>query len=45
MSPKITCPHCEKKFPMAEGLSSHLKDLETKAKERIEKEMGCDRER
>jgi len=39
MSPKIICPHCEKEFPMAEGLSSHLKDLETKSKERIEKEQ------
>ena len=39
MSPKIICPHSEKEFPMAEGLSSHLKDLETKSKERIEKEQ------
>jgi len=39
MSQKITCPHCEKEFPMEDGLSSHLKDLETKARERIEKEQ------
>ena len=39
MSQKITCPHCEKEFPMEEGLSSHLKDIEKKAKERIEKEQ------
>ena len=38
MSQKITCPHCEKEFPMEDGLSSHLKELETKARERIEKE-------
>ena len=39
MSQKITCPHCEKEFPMEDGLSSHLKELETKARERIEKEQ------
>ena len=39
MSQKITCPHCEKEFPMEDGLSSHLKDLETKAREKIEKEQ------
>jgi len=39
MSQKITCPHCEKEFPMEDGLSSHLKDLETKARDRIEKEQ------
>ena len=40
MSQKIKCPHCEKEFPMEDGLSSHLKDLEVKARERIEKEQG-----
>ena len=40
MSQKIKCPHCEKEFPMEDGLSSHLKDLETKARERVEKEQG-----
>ena len=40
MSQKITCPHCEKEFLMEDGLSSHLKDLEVKARERIEKEQG-----
>ena len=40
MSQKIKCPHCEKEFPMEDGLFSHLKDLETKARERIEKEQG-----
>ena len=39
MSQKITCPHCEKEFPMEDGLSSHLKDLEAKAREKIEKEQ------
>ena len=39
MSQKITCPHCEEEFPMEDGLSSHLKDLETKAREKIEKEQ------
>ena len=39
MSQKITCPHCEKEFPMEDGLSSHLKDLEIKAREKIEKEQ------
>ena len=34
MSQKITCPHCEQEFPMAEGLSSHLKDLEKKLHEK-----------
>ena len=40
MSQKIKCPHCEKEFPMEDGLSSHLKDLEAKARERIENEQG-----
>ena len=39
MSQKIICPHCQNEFPMEEGLSSHLKDLEIKAKEKIEKEQ------
>jgi hypothetical protein len=39
MSQKITCPHCKKEFPMEDGLSSHLKDIETKAREKIEKEQ------
>ena len=39
MSQKITCPHCEQEFPMAEGLSSHLKVLENTAREKIEKEQ------
>ena len=39
MSQKIKCPHCKKEFPMEEGLSSHLKDIESKARERIEKEQ------
>ena len=39
MSQKITCPHCEQEFPMAEGLSSHLKVLEDTAREKIEKEQ------
>ena len=39
MSQKITCPHCEEEFPMEDGLSSHLKDLEIKAREKIEKEQ------
>ena len=39
MSQKITCPHCEEEFPMEDGLSSHLKDLESKAREKIEKEQ------
>ena len=39
MSQKIKCPHCEKEFPMEDGLSSHLKDIETKAREKIEKEQ------
>ena len=39
MSQKIKCPHCKKEFPMEEGLSSHLKDIETKARDRIEKEQ------
>ena len=38
MSQKITCPHCKKEFPMEDGLSSHLKDIETEAREKIEKE-------
>ena len=37
MSQKITCPHCNKEFPMEEGLSSHLKDIESKAKAEIER--------
>ena len=40
MSQKIICPHCEKEFPMEDGLSSHLKDLESKARDKIEKEQG-----
>ena len=39
MSQKITCPHCEQEFPMAEGLSSHLKVLEDTARKKIEKEQ------
>ena len=35
MSQKITCPHCEKEFPMEDGLSSHLKDIETTEKENL----------
>ena len=35
MSQKITCPHCKKEFPMEDGLSSHLKDIETKAREKL----------
>ena len=37
MSQKIKCPHCKKEFPMEEGLSSHLKDIESKAKAEIER--------
>ncbi len=40
MSQKIICPHCKKEFPMEDGLSSHLKDLESKARDKIEKEQG-----
>ena len=32
MSQKITCPHCEKEFPMEEGLKPHLKSYEDKIK-------------
>ena len=39
MSQKITCPHCNKEFPMEEGLSSHLKDLENKTKAEVEREQ------
>ena len=40
MSQKITCPHCEKEFPMEEGLRSHLKALEDKRVKKIENEQG-----
>ena len=39
MNQKIICPHCSKEFPMEEGLSSHLRILEDKARENIEKEQ------
>ena len=28
MTPKITCPYCNKEFQMEEGLSIHLKKIE-----------------
>jgi len=28
MTPKITCPHCNKEFQMEEGLSIHLKKID-----------------
>ena len=40
MSQKITCPHCEKEFPMEEGLKSHLKTLEDQRIKKIENEQG-----
>jgi len=40
MSQKITCPHCEKEFPMEEGLRSHLKTLENQRIKKIENEQG-----
>ena len=40
MSQKITCPHCEKEFPMEEGLRSHLKTLEDQRVKKIENEQG-----
>jgi len=39
MNQKIICPQCSKEFPMEEGLSSHLRILEDKARENIEKEQ------
>ena len=38
MSPEITCPHCKKSFPMEEGLSSHLKSIESDIKTKIKDE-------
>ena len=32
MSQKVTCPHCDKEFPLEEGLKPHLKSLEDKIK-------------
>ena len=32
MSQKVTCPHCDKEFPLEEGLKSHLKSYEDKIK-------------
>ncbi len=40
MKQPITCPHCQKKFPMEEGLLSHLKTLEDQAIKKVEKEQG-----
>lgn len=40
MNQKITCPHCNKEFPMEEGLSSHLKAIENSTKLKIEKEQN-----
>ena len=39
MIPKITCPHCNKEFPMEEGLSPHLKKIEEKKTQEIEKKQ------
>ena len=39
MTPKITCPHCNEEFPMEEGLSIHLKKIEEKRKQEIEKKQ------
>ena len=33
MSQKVTCPHCDKEFPLEEGLKSHLKSYENKIKQ------------
>ena len=32
MSQKVTCPHCDKEFPLEEGLKPHLKSYEDKIK-------------
>ena len=40
MSQKITCPHCQKEFPMEDGLSSHLKTIENQRREKAEKEVN-----
>ena len=39
MTPKITCPHCNKEFQMEEGLSIHLKKIEEKKTQEIEKKQ------
>ncbi len=40
MSQKITCPHCQKEFPMEDGLSSHLKTIENQRRKKAEKEVN-----
>ena len=40
MNQKITCPHCQKEFPMEDGLSSHLKTIENQRREKAEKEVN-----
>ncbi len=40
MSQTIKCPHCKKEFPMEDGLSSHLREIETNTRDRIKKEEG-----
>ena len=32
MTQKVTCPHCDKEFPLEEGLKPHLKSYEDKIK-------------
>ena len=39
MTPKISCPHCNKEFQMEEGLSIHLKKIEEKKTQEIEKKQ------
>ena len=39
MTPKITCPYCNKEFQMEEGLSTHLKNIEEKKTKEIEKKQ------
>ena len=39
MNPKITCPHCNEEFQMEEGLSIHLKKIEEKKTQEIEKKQ------
>ena len=39
MTPKITCPYCNKEFQMEEGLSTHLKNIEEKRTQEIEKKQ------
>ena len=43
MIQKVTCPNCDKEFPLEEGLKNHLKSYEEKIKKEQSEKSKEDR--